>query len=116
MTVQTQAVNSFGCVFDSSQVHFCLALCVWKLNYIRWFIPIFLILMFEASINQLTPNPHDLVQFGFMNLKVLLQDEVLTATANRVDMAANEFVICGVAVGLTSTLQVRSSIYCVLLS
>jgi hypothetical protein len=41
MTVQTQAVNSFGRVFDSSQVHFCLALCVWKLNYIRWFIPIF---------------------------------------------------------------------------
>jgi hypothetical protein len=39
MTVQTHAVNSFGRVFDSSQVHFCLALCVWKLNYIRWFTP-----------------------------------------------------------------------------
>jgi hypothetical protein len=77
---------------------------------------ILLILMFEASINQLIPSPRDLVQFGFMNMKVLLQDEVLTATASRVDMAANEFVICGVVAGLTSTLQVRSSMYCVLLS
>lgn len=49
------------------------------------------------------------VQFIFMNLRVHLQDGVLiTKPHTSAHLAANEFVVCGANVGLTTTLHVRS--------
>lgn len=50
------------------------------------------------------------VQFTFMNMRTHLQDGVLvTKTQATAPPPANEFVICGANVGLTTTLHVRTS-------